>query len=816
MAGSVRTITQVSGTGERISHYEIADTEMAAGSTLGSPKAAMVVKASGAIEKFYSPDLGFEMIGTVLLNHWDDRTGIPLTPLPGRFRLHPEHQEHFFKLSNGVSVHEKLFVLSGPPRGRQVDPPAGYYAIELLNDTQWPVEISTFAFAQLRGDTPHGIVTAYSKRHNAIVAWNRTKPDLARIIGASVRPTSYEVTIDNGEVIASRSPGLLNGKTIASLEGEPLAALHFAHRLQPGEFASFHLLLSFSGAGRAAAVRTYARCPGATAALDRTRRHYHAVLGRAVVVCPDQDVNRGVLWAKANMLRTQRLAPTGWCFVNDPTRSKNSVARDTAWFAFGADYIDPAFSRESLLWYAQHLEKNGMVVEYYDIRTGKSEDYGLNINDNTPLLILALWHYYNATGDMPFLKRIYPMAIKAARYILSQCDDRGLVCCTARGKADWGIVGWRNVIRNYRLSGATTEVNSECYAALQTVSQMARALKKHGDSTEFKKAADGLRTAINQHLLDPKTKLYYLNIDLDGTARTDVTADMVFPLMFGVADDEVAAHIVARLSKEEFWTSAGIRTVPRTAVNYGPTHGYGLLGGVWVGVSFWYAFAAARFNSASMARSLGRSFRHYSSDPLRNNTVPGQFSEWLHGETLVNQGMMLSPWFPPRYLWAAIEGAAGLNVSASSPSVNPKLAPDWQWMGVSNVLFRGKHLTWFAVRAPQLQMYANFRFDQSLECKAYEKDVTNRVNVTGDAATSMGLKTADSLVLFVGNTTEHTVTTAVSTDLPLGGSYNVKSYNSLRGEWVEGYALDAGELRRGVPIQLDRKGFCVFELRQES
>jgi len=32
------------------------------------------------------------------------------------------------------------------------------------------------------------------------------------------------------------------------------------------------------------------------------------------------------------------------------------------------------------------------------------------------------------------------------------------------------------------------------------------------------------------------------------------------------------------------------------------------------------------------------------------NTVPGQFSEWLHGETLVNQGMMLSPWFPPRYL----------------------------------------------------------------------------------------------------------------------------------------------------------------------
>ena len=35
--------------------------------------------------------------------------------------------------------------------------------------------------------------------------------------------------------------------------------------------------------------------------------------------------------------------------------------------------------------------------------------------------------------------------------------------------------------QNYRLSGATTEVNSECYAALQTVAQMARVLQKHED-----------------------------------------------------------------------------------------------------------------------------------------------------------------------------------------------------------------------------------------------------------------------------------------------------------------------------------------------
>ena len=98
----------------------------------------------------------------------------------------------------------------------------------------------------------------------------------------------------------------------------------------------------------------------------------------------------------------------GWCFVNDPTRSNNSVGRDTAWFAFGADYILPEFAEASLLWYAEHLEAKGLVVEYYDVRTGKTADYKLNINDNTPLLILALWHHFNTTGERAFLERIYP------------------------------------------------------------------------------------------------------------------------------------------------------------------------------------------------------------------------------------------------------------------------------------------------------------------------------------------------------------------------------------------------------------------------
>ncbi len=803
------------GTGTRRAAYTIADGEMAAGSTLGAPRCALVIKATGAIEKFYSVDAGEVMFGTLVLHHWDERTGIHLGALPGSFEIHPERQEHRFSLTNGVAVHETIFVLSGKPEGDRVDPPAAYYVLELRNEGQDEVRIGSYAFCQLRGHLGHDVVVTYDPALHAFLACNRERNrDYTRVFAVSERPASYESTLDHAKAIADHRPELRNATD--SGEGDPLGVFHSSHTLRPGESARVAYSLTFALNGEAAARKRFRALPSAKDALARTSAHYGEVLARAVVLTPDAEVNRGVLWAKANMLRTELRSPTGWSFVNDPTRSNNSVGRDTAWFAFGADYLTPEFARKSLLAYVERQEKRGMIVEYYDVRTGETADYGLNINDNTPLLILALWHHYNTTGDRAFLERVYPAALKAARYVLSQRDERGLIWCTSEKTQDWGIVGWRNVIENYRLSGATTELNSECFAALETIGHMARVLEHHETSAEFGRAAAELREAINTHLRNPDNGLYYLNIDVDGQPRSDVTADLVFPVMFGVADDDTAARIISRLSSDDFWTSGGIRTVPRDAPEYGPTHGYGLLGGVWVGVTFWFAFAAARFNSAFMAYALSTSFRHYSREPRRNNTVPGQFSEWLHGETLVNQGMMLSPWFPPRYLWAAVEGAAGLDLSAGTPTVSPRLAPDWKWLGVQNLPYRGAALTWFVVRVPELRMYSNFAFHQPSPYVAYSDDVSDSVRSLDHAAVTLALRQDDDLVLFAGNTAERTIATALRVGDGVSGSYALRTFNSLRGAWTDEGRVTAEALATGLPVQLERKGFWLAELRQET
>lgn len=780
----------------------------------------MWIKPTGAIEKFWSIEAGALMFGTLVVHHWDERSGIPLTPLPGQFIIHPDHQEHLFELTNGVTVHEDMFVLSGKPEGedrRIVDPPAAYCVVELTNDSDEDLSIGTFASIQLRGSFERTISVEYSERYHAFVVGTEHAPNVVRYAACSVKPTSYEVTLDTAKANAQQFPGELPNRCMSTDAADVTGIFHLSHRLGPRESARFYFTLTFSLAGADKARQIMQSLPDAQTALDRTRAHFDEVLGRAIVMTPDPDVNRGVLWAKANMLRVELLSPQGWAFTNDPTRSNNSVGRDTAWFAFGSDYITPHFSRESLLWYANHTEPDGMVVEYFDIRTGEAFDDGLNINDDTPLLVLALWHHYNTTGDRLFLEEVYPKAVRMADYILSQRNIDGLVWCTSDGTDVRGIVGWRNVIAGYRLSGATTEVNSECYAALKTVCMMAQELERPQDAQTYERAAHDLREAINEHLLDKKRDLYYLNIDVDGTKRTDVTSDLVFPVMFGVADHDTSARIISRLSVPEFWSEAGIHTVPRTSIMYGPTHGFGLLGGIWVGVTFWFAFAAAPFNPEFMAYALSTSFRHYSSDPRRNNTVPGQFSEWLHGETLVNQGMMLSPWFPPRYLWAAIEGAAGLDMSSREPNLVPRPARDWKWLGVRNLRLRGRNISWFAVQLDKLTVYASYPFASVGDTHRYDDDISPSLHVTGEEAVVVGLRRDGNIAILIGNTRDRTVSTALSLKMPgLDRFKKLRVYNSLRSEWVDMAAYRPEHLRDGYAMQIDRHGFCLLELIAEE
>ncbi len=298
------------GPSERVAVYEVSDTQLAVGSTLGAPKVTVIIKANGAIEKVYSPSSGETLFGTFSLRHYDAVTGIWLAQdKPGTFIIHPEHQEHVFSLTNGVHIHESIFALSGEPEpGDEVDPPAVYQTLRLRNNGAERVGIVTYAFIVLRGNTGHDMVASYDKKLGAILAWNKSKPDLARIVGCSDKPETFETTLDYAKAVSESCPGSLSGETRAS--EEPLGVLQHTHWLDPEQSASFYYLLSF-GDGRKQAESNYRACPDAHEALDRTKHHYHKALSRAVVLTPDVEVNRGVLWAKTCCASKPKRRPAG-------------------------------------------------------------------------------------------------------------------------------------------------------------------------------------------------------------------------------------------------------------------------------------------------------------------------------------------------------------------------------------------------------------------------------------------------------------------------------------------------------------------------
>ncbi len=794
------------GSQPSLDSYRVGDDSMSAGSTLGAPRVCCILKATGAIEKVFCVDAGRSLIGTFLLQHWDTDSGTRIPRLSGTFGIHPEYQDHDYLLENGVEVTESVFALN---RGgaQAPDPPLVYVLVRYCNTLPETIAMDTYAICDLAGDSLEDVETRYNARLGAIETCDRKDRRFARLFRASVRPQSWEVTADRGKTAGVRSPGPL--ANAARARRRPIGILRLQHRLETDEPVAFWFLLAVTADGGKALRAAVEGAPAGDTGLNATRAFFRTALSRSQVITPNPDVNHGVTWAKANMLRVQLRTASGCGFTNDPTRSSRAVARDTAFYALGSDYVTPAFSRASLWGFLERQQRRGMIVEWYDMLTGETDDYGLNINDDTPLLVLAIAHHAACSGDRDFLKRAYPHARLAADHILHSRDRRGLVWCSSKEMGTRGIAGWRNIIPNYRISGAPTELNSECYGALRAIASMARALGDRRDAKRFETAAAALRSAINRHLYNPDNGLYLLALDVDGTRRTEQSIDLIFPVLYGVAEREVAERIIRRLSAEDFWTPAGLRTIPHDAPDYSPSYASGLLGGVWVGISFWYAMCASPFLPEKMEEALATTFLNYSRDPRRYNTVPGQFSEWLHGETLVNAGMMLSPWFPPRYLWAAVEGAAGFCPHFTGARLAPQLPPAWNWIAVRNLPFQSRLLTWFVIRDDRgLRCYANTTFDCSVPLERLEQDVTAEFEVSGDDMCAVALRDAHRTLVLVGNCSPHAVTTHVR--LPPKPARSIRAFDGLARAWSSG---NHSRRNGAINLAVGPKTYSLLEIR---
>ena len=424
------------------------------------------------------------------------------------------------------------------------------------------------------------------------------------------------------------------------------------------------------------------------------------------------------------------------------------MVRDIAWFSVGSDYLTPDFSRGTMELVRDYgVEPGGELTEYIMACENPpfKSNYGLNINDNTPLFIFAVHHHYALTADEEFLRGMWPTVRNAANWILDQ-KRAGLIWCTSEESNVWGIASWRNIIPEYQINGAVTEINTECYMALRLAGRCAEMVGEFEESERFLREALELKEKINAQLVSEKTGLYLLNIDYSGKRRHNVTGDLVFPAMFGVADEEMREKILQRLYAEDVWTSFGVRTVPSTEPEYDPEYGMRLIGGIWPNLTAWVAYASRIDHPEKMIEGMHNIFRISEVEELvaHKNVVPGQFPECLHGDTFQSRGMALSPWMPATFIWLAIDGLLGFRPQVTELSVQPHLPESWQWLAIKNVPYRGRHFSLFYHLGT---IYSSQQVDTGYPLELYDEDVSDLVESN---AYVIALRRDKEVVLLIG------------------------------------------------------------------
>ncbi len=812
----------------RLPSFSLSDAELGMGASFGNSAIWVNTKSTGAIERVFSNALVQSLIGSISVEygalglplsvapHFDPsaRGFIALRPLSRRFELHPAYQRLSFAVGAAVTIEETTFVPLGDRPGSG-DPPLVYVVTKLHNMGDAPHRIRVLASARLRGSMEADIRARFDSGINAIVAFNESEPRAVRIFGLLEQSPRFEMGVDFGKIYDPTQVRRLRNTTCAP--GDVIGQLQLDVTLEPGQPKIFSFIAAGFADGETDAIEKYAAKPDHESALQQTIAHLQDVLYRSVVVTPDPLINDGALWSKVNMRRVMAAYPTGTALTNDPGNTANVVVRDSAWFVYGSDHFMPEFSRLLLESIGSRQYPNGKMPEYYDAVSGVVNDDGLNINDDTPLYILAVNHHFRSTGDIEWLRDVYVRVAAAANYIISQIDDRGLVFCSARDPRGsvWASASWRNIIDRYSINGAVTEINAECVAALRAASHLSDNLGLTGeDAKRFGDASKSLQRAMDEHLINPENGLYYLNIDVDGNVHTDVTADQIFPVMFRACDQETGFRIISRLNAPDFWTSAGLRTVSNNDPLYDPSQYWGLMGGVWPGLTWWYAFAAAQYHPNFMVRALRSSFEHYAANPKKNNTVPGQFSEWFDGESLTNKGMRLSPWEPPRFLWAAIEGVCGLMVTPERPGISPIIPARWSWVGLRRFPYHGTFHSYFAVRGndERLRLYSTAPVQSDFDVTVLDRDVTEDVERFSAYARIIALASESEIVVLVGNTTSETVPVPLDVEriLDKSKSFSLRVYNSERKSWTEPIVGEPGSWS-ALAVLIEGDGFHLLQ-----
>jgi len=723
--------------------YVLPEAQTPYGLLLGNYKSFAQSTAKGGIRGLWDADTDQIIFGThqIAYRLRDLKQTVFPYQITREITFLPYAQISEFTLLDRLHITEAFFVPHGPRHDCSV---SFVVDVTLYNPGGAPVEVALFPWALLVGQRFYGepehevrafvdgdFICSKNQQTGAERWWGGSRSPVAGIVGLREQIMLHHMRA--GSLRAEDHLDEVTPQLAECVSRRIFGALEYRITVAPGAREAIRLAVVYHKDGREKSRPVLEQLLADPKALHETQRYYASKLTDARFMCPVPAISRGVVWAKANMLRIVKQYPNGWGATNSPP-SDILVSRDTSWFVHGFDYFLPQFSRDAIEVFNKFVDESGEMIEYVRGVSGFKTSYDLNINDDTPLHLIAMLHHYNATLDDQWVRQWFPLICKIADYMLTQRDKNGLLFCRASGVDMFGISSWRNIIPYYTLDGAVTEINAEGVFALEAAAMLSAVVGDHDRWQTYSNEAQVLRQAMMQYMFNEDTGAFVLNYDQEQNYQDNFTADEVFPVLFNVADAEQRAKILARLSEADFITPVGLRTISTADSWYFPSHGFGLLGGVWPDLTLWFVMCLARNGFTDQAVHWMEAVYDTMEAGAVRNTVPGEFGEWFDGGSLTNRGMYLSPWTSAKYLWAVAETIGGLDGYRTSgrPHLVPLRPRGWKWVAAARVRWGGKLCT-YVIDFERNSIFGNMRelsAEEPFVCMYAGTDVSDEVTTS--------------------------------------------------------------------------------------
>lgn len=198
--------------------------------------------------------------------------------------------------------------------------------------------------------------------------------------------------------------------------------------------------------------------------------------------------------------------------------------------------------------------------------------------DATQLWLYMLCQYFDWSGDMEMLRRLWPAVRMALEWLENSLDERGYM--VYRTECPDGLInqGWKDSGDSVMLSDgkladqpiALCEPQAYLYAAWIEVARLAQTLGYDPLATKLRRNARALKERFNKDFWMESENFIALALDGQGQQCQVISSNPGHCLFSGILDDDRANLIADRLMDNDMHSGWGIRTLARNVVRYNP------------------------------------------------------------------------------------------------------------------------------------------------------------------------------------------------------------------------------------------------------